>query len=122
MRQDSNLSPCDGFRIGGIGRVFNQIGLSQRKHHMIYKVSSGEFVIPMELTENVMEMQLIPKEEILEELSNLREEVAITMKWIHIGTIEVVIKANFTKGIDSEIHLSIMDRRINNLRDGCLGQ
>ncbi|KAL0378747.1 UNVERIFIED_CONTAM: movement protein [Sesamum radiatum] len=121
MRQDSNLSPYDGFRIGGIGKVLNQIGLNQRKHHIIYKVSSGEFAIPMELTENVMEMQLIPKEEILEELSKLREEVAVTMKWIHIGAIEVVIKATFKEGIDSEIHLSIMDRRINNLRDGCLG-
>ncbi|KAL0304376.1 UNVERIFIED_CONTAM: movement protein [Sesamum radiatum] len=121
MRQDSNLSPYDGFRIGGIGKVLNQIGLNQRRHHIIYKVSSGEFAIPMELTENVMEMQLIAKEEILEELSKLREEVATTMKWIHIGTIEVVIKATFKEGIDSEIHLSIMDRRINYLRDGCLG-
>ncbi|KAL0440303.1 UNVERIFIED_CONTAM: movement protein [Sesamum latifolium] len=75
----------------------------------------------MELTENMMEMQLIPKEEILEELSKLREEAAVTMKWIHIGAIEVVIKATLKEGIDSEIHLSIMDRRINNLRDGCLG-
>ncbi|KAK4404252.1 Enzymatic polyprotein [Sesamum angolense] len=89
MRQDSNLSPYDGFRIGGISKVLNQIGLNQRKHHIIYKVSSGEFAIPMEFTGNVMEMQLIPKEEILEELSRLREEIAVTMKWIHIGTIEV---------------------------------
>ncbi|KAL0316687.1 UNVERIFIED_CONTAM: movement protein [Sesamum radiatum] len=121
MLQDSNLSPYDGFRIGRIGKVLNQIGLNQRKHHIIYKVSSGEFAIPMEFTGNVMEMQLIPKEEILEELSRLKEEIAVTMKWIHIGTIEVVIKATFKEGIDSEIHLSIMDRRINNLRDGCLG-
>ncbi|KAL0385578.1 UNVERIFIED_CONTAM: hypothetical protein Sradi_2952100 [Sesamum radiatum] len=95
MCQNSNLSPHDGFRIGGVGRVLNQIRLNQRKHHIIYKISSGEFAISMELTENVMEMQLIPKEEILEELSKLREEVAITMKWIHIGTIVVVIKATF---------------------------
>ncbi|KAL0434934.1 UNVERIFIED_CONTAM: movement protein [Sesamum radiatum] len=121
MCQDSNLSLYDGFRIGGIDRVLNQIGLNQRRHHIIYKVRLGEFAIPMELTGNVMEMQLIFKEEILEELSKPREEVAVTMKWIHIGTIEVVIKATFKKGIDSEIHLSIMDRRINNLRDGCLG-
>ncbi|KAL0414901.1 UNVERIFIED_CONTAM: movement protein [Sesamum radiatum] len=120
IRQDSNLNPYDGFRIGGIGKVLNQIGLNQRRHHIIYKVSSGEFAIPMELTENVMEMQLIPKEEILEELCKLREEVAVTMKWIHIEAIEVVIKATFKEGIDSEIQLSIMDRRINNLRDGCL--
>ncbi|KAL0320130.1 UNVERIFIED_CONTAM: hypothetical protein Sradi_5274500 [Sesamum radiatum] len=43
-------------------------------------IPSDEFAIPMELTENVMEMQLISKEEILEELSKLREEVAVTMK------------------------------------------
>ncbi|KAL2248435.1 UNVERIFIED_CONTAM: movement protein [Sesamum indicum] len=121
MRKDSNLSPYDGFRIRGMGKVLNQIGLNHRKHHIIYKVSSGEFAIPMELTCNVMEIQLIPKEEILEELSKLREEVAVTIKWIHIGTIEVIIKATFKQGIDSEIHLSIMNRRINNLRDGCRG-
>ncbi|KAL0404454.1 UNVERIFIED_CONTAM: hypothetical protein Sradi_2086200 [Sesamum radiatum] len=78
MRQDSNLN-YDGFRIGGISSVLNQIGLKQRRHHIIYKVSSGEFAIPMELTRNVMEMQLIPKEEILEKLSKLREEVVITI-------------------------------------------
>ncbi|KAL0394881.1 UNVERIFIED_CONTAM: Enzymatic polyprotein [Sesamum latifolium] len=93
METDSDGSstesdPYDGFRIGEIGKVLNQIGLNQRRHHIIYKVSSGEFAIPMELTGNVMEMQLIPKEEILEELSKLREEVTVTMKWIHIGAIE----------------------------------
>ncbi|KAL0403973.1 UNVERIFIED_CONTAM: movement protein [Sesamum radiatum] len=75
MRLDSNLSPYDGFRIGGIGKVLNQIGLNQRRHHIIYKVSSGEFAIPMELTGNVMEMQLIPKEEILEELRKLMFDI-----------------------------------------------
>ncbi|KAK4381878.1 movement protein [Sesamum angolense] len=73
------------------------------------------------MMDSELEGLLIPKEEILEELSRLREEIAVTMKWIHIGTIEVVIKATFKEGIDSEIHLSITDRRINNLRDGCLG-
>ncbi|KAL0331655.1 UNVERIFIED_CONTAM: movement protein [Sesamum angustifolium] len=121
MRQDSNLSPYDRFRIGGIGKVLNQIGLNQRKHHIIYKVSSSEFAIPMEFTGNMMEMQLIPKEEILEEFSRLREEIAVTIKWIHIGTIEVIIKATFKEGIDSKTHSSIMDRRINNIRDSFIG-
>ncbi|KAL0427576.1 UNVERIFIED_CONTAM: hypothetical protein Slati_2932400, partial [Sesamum latifolium] len=40
MHQDSNLNPYDGFRVGRIGRVLSQIGLNQRKHHIIYKVSS----------------------------------------------------------------------------------
>ncbi|KAL2230823.1 UNVERIFIED_CONTAM: hypothetical protein Sindi_1676700 [Sesamum indicum] len=45
MWQDSNLSPYDGFRIGGIGKVLNQIGLNQRKHHIIYKASEGNSII-----------------------------------------------------------------------------
>ncbi|KAL0444580.1 UNVERIFIED_CONTAM: movement protein [Sesamum latifolium] len=44
MRQDSNLIPYDEFRIGRIGRVLNQIGLNQRRHHIIYKVSSGKMM------------------------------------------------------------------------------
>ncbi|KAL0396115.1 UNVERIFIED_CONTAM: hypothetical protein Scaly_0059900 [Sesamum calycinum] len=59
MRQDSNLSPYDGFRIGGIGKVLNQIGLNQRKHHIIYKVSSGEFAIPIEFTGNLYAEKLM---------------------------------------------------------------
>ncbi|KAL8462293.1 hypothetical protein ACS0TY_033371 [Phlomoides rotata] len=104
-----------------MGKVLNQIGLRQRKHNIIYKVNTREFSIPMELTGNTMEMQLIPKEEIMEELSKMEEEVALTMKWIHIGTIEVVIKATFKEGIDSEIHLSIMNRRIIDPKEACLG-
>ncbi|KAK4387117.1 hypothetical protein Sango_2582300 [Sesamum angolense] len=84
MRQDSNLSPYDGFIIGGIGKVLNQIGLNQRKHHIIYKVSSGEFAIPIEFTGNVMEIQLIPKEEILEELNPI--------KIPRIGGVDIIIK------------------------------
>ncbi|KAL0423686.1 UNVERIFIED_CONTAM: hypothetical protein Sradi_0903400 [Sesamum radiatum] len=97
MLQDSNLSPYDGFRIGGIGKVLNQIRLNQRKHHIIYKVSSGEFAIPMEFLGNVLEMQLIPKEKILEKLSRLREEIAVPMKWIHTGTDILLVKYRFCK-------------------------
>ncbi|KAL0297707.1 UNVERIFIED_CONTAM: movement protein [Sesamum radiatum] len=53
IRQDSNLNPYDGFRIRGIGKVLNQIRLNQRKYHIIYNVSSGEFAIPMEFTGNL---------------------------------------------------------------------
>ncbi|KAL0377162.1 UNVERIFIED_CONTAM: hypothetical protein Scaly_0833800 [Sesamum calycinum] len=99
MRQDSNLSPYDGFRIGGIGKVLNQIGLNQRKHHIIYKVSSGEFVIPMEFTGNVMEMQLIPKEEILEELSRLREEIAQPVVGRYEGMLEIADQEILVAGV-----------------------
>ncbi|KAL0355336.1 UNVERIFIED_CONTAM: movement protein [Sesamum radiatum] len=37
MRQDSNLSPYDGFRIGGIGKVLNQIGLNEETSHHLQR-------------------------------------------------------------------------------------
>ncbi|KAK4394683.1 Enzymatic polyprotein [Sesamum angolense] len=92
MRQDSNLSPYDGFRIGGIGKVLNQIGLNQRKHHIIYKVSSGEFAIPMEFTGNVMEMQKeyikIPK--IFKEFAKVMAPDPIRIP--RIGGVDIIIK------------------------------
>ncbi|KAL0313013.1 UNVERIFIED_CONTAM: movement protein [Sesamum radiatum] len=74
IETDSDGSSIES-EIGGIGTVLNQIGLNQSKHHIIYKVSSGEFSIPMKLTGNVMEMQLIPKEQILEELRKLMFDI-----------------------------------------------
>ncbi|KAL0356036.1 UNVERIFIED_CONTAM: Enzymatic polyprotein [Sesamum radiatum] len=56
-------------------------------------LSDGLIPVPMKVSKTAItgpaEQKLIPKEEILEELSKLREEVAVTMKWIHIGAIEV---------------------------------
>ncbi|MGR6722317.1 hypothetical protein, partial [Aeromonas veronii] len=43
------------------------------------------------------------------------------MCWIHIGAIWILIKATFKEGVDSPIDISVFDRRIKNLRDGCLG-
>ncbi|KAK4407621.1 putative enzymatic polyprotein [Sesamum angolense] len=91
MRQDSNLSPYDGFRIGGIGKVLNQIGLNQRKHHIIYKVSSGEFAIPMEFTGNVMEMkEYIEISRIFKEFAKVIAPDPIRIP--RIGGVDIVIK------------------------------
>ncbi|KAL0386111.1 UNVERIFIED_CONTAM: putative enzymatic polyprotein [Sesamum radiatum] len=44
MRQDSNLSPYDGFRIGGIGKVLNQIGLNQETSHHLQSEFRKEYI------------------------------------------------------------------------------
>ncbi|KAK4391419.1 hypothetical protein Sango_1919700 [Sesamum angolense] len=89
MRQDSNLSPYDGFRIGGISKVLNQIGLNQRKHHIIYKVSSGEFAIPMEFTGNVMKEYIeIPR--IFKEFAKVMAPDPIRIP--RIGGVDIIIK------------------------------
>ncbi|KAL0352452.1 UNVERIFIED_CONTAM: Enzymatic polyprotein [Sesamum calycinum] len=100
MHQESNLRLYDGFRIGGIDRVLNQIGLNQRKYHINYKVSLGEFAIPMEFTRNVMEMQLIPKEEIHEELRILINETGIEL---HDHIVEKI--RNFPNVLKDKKHL-----------------
>ncbi|KAI3451581.1 hypothetical protein Pfo_008246 [Paulownia fortunei] len=84
---------------------------------MIHRVSTAEMVILMEVTGNVMEMQLIPFQEIREELSRHKREVAAKFSWIHIGAIKVVVKATFKEGIDSPLNLAIFDKIAYNLVD-----
>ena len=62
---------------------------------MIYRVTQREMTIPIELTGNVVEMQLIPYEEIKQELSSMEPEVARTMTWIHIGAVQIMFKATY---------------------------
>ncbi|KAL8516866.1 hypothetical protein ACS0TY_015212 [Phlomoides rotata] len=57
----------------------------------------------------------------MEELNKMKEVVGVTMKWIHIRTIEVLIKATLKKGINSKINLSIMYKRINDSKEVYLG-
>lgn len=121
MKEDPKLQMYDGFTIGAMEKAMDKIGLRNRKHHIIHRVSTGEFAIPMEYTGNQIEMQLIPYREIQEIQSRLKRELANTLSWIHIGTIRVIIKSTFKEGIDSPLNLAIFDKRISNLKDSCLG-
>lgn len=121
MRENPSLQRYQGFSAGQIEKFLGSLGLRNRKHHLIYRVSRREMAIPMELTSNRMEMQLIPFDEIKEELQKLKPEVARTMSWIHIGAIQIMIKATFKEGIDSPIDIAICDKRMGNVQDSVLG-
>lgn len=79
IREELDLRPYDSCRINNTDWILNRLGLRQRRHHTIHKVSTTEMVIPMELTENVMEMQLIHFQEIWEKLSRHKREIATTL-------------------------------------------
>lgn len=48
-------------------------------------------------------------------------EVSRTMSWIHIGAVQIMIKATFKEGIDSSIDVDLCDKRMSNLQDSILG-
>ena len=66
-------------------------------------------------------MQLIPYEEIKQELSSMKPEVARTMTWIHIGAVQIMFKATYREGIPSPIDIAICDKRMESLRNSILG-
>ncbi|XP_057791318.1 uncharacterized protein LOC131008459 [Salvia miltiorrhiza] len=51
----------------------------------------------------------------------MKPEVANTMKWIHIGAIQLVIKSALYPGTDTPIDIAICDKRITNAKDSVLG-
>lgn len=55
----------------------------------------------IELTKNQVKMQLIPSSDIREDLQNMKQEIADTIEWIHIGAIQLVVKSALFQGVDS---------------------
>ena len=121
IREEPRLRLRQGFSASHINQLLSRLGLRRRKHHMIYKVTQREMTIPIELTGNVVEMQLIPYEEIKQELSSMKPEVARTMTWIHIGAVQIMFKATYREGIPSPIDIAICDKRMESLRNSILG-
>jgi hypothetical protein len=51
----------------------------------------------------------------------INREIRETLGWVHIGAIQIIIKSTFKEGLDTPIDLAIMDNRILNRQEACLG-
>jgi len=67
-------------------------------------------------------IQLLNKKKLMELKRNIKKEEHRKKIWyIHIGAIQVLIKATFQKGINSRVKLILKDDRIIDLVDKILG-
>ncbi|KAH6805293.1 hypothetical protein C2S51_030124 [Perilla frutescens var. frutescens] len=121
MNKSLNIQRYQGFSAGKIDQLLRNFSLKNRKHNVIYKITRREMSLPIELTGNQVELQLIPYSEVQEELGRMRPEIKDTISWIHIGAIQIVLKSALPAGVDTPIDIAICHKRIRNNRDSLLG-
>ncbi|XP_057779910.1 uncharacterized protein LOC130998511 [Salvia miltiorrhiza] len=116
-----DIQTFQGFSRGRLDQVIQSLSPFKRKYHVFFGITSRELVLPIEITNNQVEIQLIPAEDVRRDLSKIKPEVARTMKWIHTGALQLVIKSALSPGTDTPIDVAICDKRITNPRDAVLG-
>ncbi|CAN1168597.1 hypothetical protein LINPERPRIM_LOCUS19277 [Linum perenne] len=74
----------------------------------------GEVTIPFNQTNGDFLVQIINKEQIRKRLSKVKTEERAKIAYIHISTIQIIIKSTMKFGINAPIELEIRDDRILN--------
>ncbi|CAN1249803.1 hypothetical protein LINPERPRIM_LOCUS7250 [Linum perenne] len=88
--------------------------LFNRDNIIKYGKMIGEVVIPFNQANGNILVQIINKEQIRKRLSKVKTEERAKIAYIHISTIQIIIKSTIKLGINVPIELEIRDDRILN--------
>ena len=88
---------------------------------MCYRLSLTEKALNIEITINKIEIPLLEKRELLKRIAKIDEKERCKIRWIYIGSIQMLISATFREGIDTLIDLALLDNRITNKKEAILG-
>ncbi|CAN1176403.1 hypothetical protein LINPERHAP2_LOCUS32517 [Linum perenne] len=82
----------------------------------------GEVAIPFNQANGNFLIQIINKERIRKRLSKLKTEKRIKIAYIHISTIQIIMKSTMKLGINAPIELEIRDDRIINQEESIIAK
>ncbi|CAN1149248.1 hypothetical protein LINPERHAP2_LOCUS16919 [Linum perenne] len=82
----------------------------------------GEVAIPFNQANRNFLIQIINKEQIRKRLSKLKTEERIKIAYIHISTIQIIIKSTMKLGINAPIELEIRNDRIINQEESIIAK
>lgn len=117
QHENFSLSNHSGFKIN----TLQKLGIKPRNHHLYYGLNIQERALDISITSNKVMIPLLSKRDIQNKLQKMKPEIKNTLGWVHIGAIQIIIKSTFKEGIDTPIELAIMDNRIKNREEACLG-
>jgi hypothetical protein len=101
--------------------MLEKLGIKPRKHHLFYGINIQERALDVPLTSNEVIIPLLARKDLQEKLQKIKPEIRNTLGWIHIEAIRIIIKSIFKEGLDTPIDLAILDNRIQNREEACLG-
>ncbi|CAN1849838.1 hypothetical protein LINPERHAP1_LOCUS39557 [Linum perenne] len=96
--------------------------LFDRENIIKYGKMIGEVTIPFNQTNGNFLVQIINKEQIRKRLSKVKPEERTKIAYIHIGTIQIIIKSTMKLGINAPIELEIRDDRILNQEESIIAK
>ena len=102
--KEMDLSVEKVFEIPKIKNLF------KRNKEEYYVLSQKEHIIDCKYTQGKAEVPLINKRELNKEVQKIKSREPI--RYVHVGGIEILIKACFREGIDTPIELYLADDRI----------
>ncbi|CAN1273689.1 hypothetical protein LINPERPRIM_LOCUS15160 [Linum perenne] len=82
----------------------------------------GEVTIPFNQTNGNFLVQIINREQIRKRLSKVKPEERTKIAYIHISTIQIIIKSTMKLGINAPIELEIRDDRILNQEESIIAK
>ncbi|CAN1142317.1 hypothetical protein LINPERPRIM_LOCUS25963 [Linum perenne] len=96
--------------------------LFDRKNIIKYGKMIGEIAVPIEQTKGDFLIQIINKEQIRKKLEKLQQEERSKIAYIHISTIQIIIKSTMKIGINAPMELEIRDDRLINEEESIIAK
>ncbi|CAN1142315.1 hypothetical protein LINPERPRIM_LOCUS25962 [Linum perenne] len=96
--------------------------LFDRKNIIKYGKMIGEIAVPIEQTKGDFLIQIINKEQIRKKLAKLQQEERSQIAYIHISTIQIIIKSTMKIGINAPMELEIRDDRLINEEESIIAK
>jgi len=93
-----------------------------RKNILTFGIMIGEEAIPIETTQGNIVISTIDKTQIEKRIETFSEKEKSKIGYIHISTIQILIKSTFMKGIDSPLKIALEDSRILDKRQATIAQ
>lgn len=91
------------------------------KDQILTCVSTREFLIDIKDTRGSVEIPLVLKDEISSKMSKVPADVRKTISYIHVCSIQVMLKSTFRAGINSLVKIALLDRRMPNPQNAIFG-
>ncbi|AES67627.1 viral movement protein [Medicago truncatula] len=105
---DLSLTAEENFK-----RKFNKFKeFFSRKNILKFGIMIGEEAIPIETTQGNIVISTIDKTQIEKRIETFSEKEKSKIGYIHISTIQILIKSTFMKGIDSPLEIALEDSMI----------
>nr|QCH00495.1 movement protein [Soybean chlorotic mottle virus] len=113
-KTDFSISEKENFKQNKFKELRN---VFSRDNILKFGLMTGEVQIPIEQTDGNVFLATINREQITKRISKIEEKQRKLIRYVHISTLQVLIKSTFLKGLDTPLELTLRDNRLLNLEE-----